>query len=717
MSNLPKIIKTVFYVDPNHGRNYTFDVNQNISISEIKGMLVVASKVARIGLRIFHKQTEKEYTGYKSETLEELFPGKELVEFIIQIDRRYRNQQDYDQLKLGQHCQFHPHKYCFYYCFDCEMSLCSLCLGSGKHVDHSVFEKFDYLKPSNEIVDNIFADIDAIANQADSLNKQDVEDFRLKLHSNYFPTLIELLKRIEEKMNKQIDEFNHHYQFNIKAVKTNSVNLKDHCTEGLDELKDQIDIENMLKDEGVFLHFDYKVKELSQQKQRIYEDSAKIDKIIKSFGYAKARLDQQYHEIKEFLTKQLSSTIYEDIRSKTTEVSVLELNKESVLNKLLSEFKKKHGKIVSEAKPPLPGSNAISNAINSAVFRLDQNLSAAKTQMTANPNPPQSVNQSQLFDNITNDRKSEVSKSQSSVKKSQQPQSNSALDKSLISDHNQLTYKKDNEKTVYIMKVYEGDNRLVIFQEKEGSESDMHDRQISFKQSTHGIDHFLKNCAILNTKKVIYISGGDLSLGTPSNIFLCYNPAAHTLLRLEDLPQPKSHHSMILFGEFIYSVGGMGTNTCERYDIKLAKWTKMHSLKSEERQRPILHIHQNWLYAFFGYQQGGYLNTIERISLKSTKSKWEQVIFSNPGNINLGMYGAGVMPVPGGLYLVGGKTKEKTLSSVYQYDFEKNTISECEFGLDSEAYFKESSFLELEDGDQVLYNENEDQLLKLNLAG
>lgn len=57
-------------------------------------MLVVASN-AKIGLRIFYKQTEKEYTAYKNETLEELFPGNRQQNFRIKIDLRFKNDNDY----------------------------------------------------------------------------------------------------------------------------------------------------------------------------------------------------------------------------------------------------------------------------------------------------------------------------------------------------------------------------------------------------------------------------------------------------------------------------------------------------------------------------------------------------------------------------------------------------------------------------------------------
>lgn len=707
--NLPKIIKTIFYVDPSHGRNYMFDVNQNITVNEVKGMLVVASKVAKIGLRIFHKQTEKEYTSYKTETLEELFPGKDEIEFVIQIDKRYKNQVDYDQLKLGEHCSLHPNKYCFYYCFDCEQSLCSLCISTGKHLNHAIFEKFDYLKPSNEIVDTLFADIDEAVKNVNSLNLTEVEELRLKLKMNYFPSLIELLKKIENKMNDQIDAFNKHYELNIVKVKNNSIKLKDHCSEGLDELKHQIDIENLLKDEGVFLHFDNKVKELSNQKQRIHDDAIKIDKIVKSFSYVKTKIEMVYQEIKTFLTKQLNSTVYDDIRQKTTEISVSEISKDTVLTKLLSEFKKKNGKIISEAKPFREGS-FLGTILNSAMFNIGSTTGVASGSK-AGEEQPNGVKAG----NASSDPKNEaippfnINNEKANANDAIMSQSRSSLE---LENKNKI-----DEKITYIMKLVEGENKVVAYMDStDKHSSQVNDREVSFNPSIHGVNKFLRHCSIVNSGKVLYISGGELSLGQSSSIFFTYNPAAHVLQKLDDLPTPKHSHSMILFNDFIFSIGGYGTNSCERYDLKEHKWVKLSSLKSPERQNPILYIQGMWLYVLFGYKQGEFIDSIERINIKSQKSAWEVVMYTNPDKISVGFIGAGIIPKDGNIYLLGGKDSTGDKGSVSQFNFGTNILSICEFNLEEDAYFKESNFIKFEDGDYGLFNEKVNQLLKLSFS-
>lgn len=744
--SLPKIIKTIFYVDPAHGRNYHFDVNNDITIGEIKSMLVTASKVAKIGLRIYDKHTEKEYTMMVNDSLDKLFPNKDMIEFKIQIDRRFRNQSTYDQLKLGEHCPNHPNKYCLFYCFDCQMSLCSLCFTSGKHASHEVFEKFDYLKPSNEIVDGMFSDIDDLLTKVDTLNKTEIEDFKLKLRMEYFPSLIDILRQIEKKLEDNIDKFNNHYEMNIKAIKNNSIKLKEHCSEGLDELKHQLDIENMLKDEGVFLHFDYKVKELANEKNRISDDTEKINKIINSFVYAKAKMEKIYSDIRDYLLSQLNNSVYDEIKFKFTESNINELSKDIILTKLLSDFKKKEGKIISNAKLSTY-KNPISEAINSAAFNLSKSLhningsanknsianfsniggnhdnstvkiieeTIIRTEITENADN-NTVNTSNLMNEQTLASNNNISKPKNNVRISQ-------------SNLNIESNRNNDEDYNYIISIYENSNRLTVYKEKydntsQNDSENLEDREISIKQNIHGIDKFLNHSAIVNTSKSIYISGGEFTNGKKSNVFLCYNPISHMLVRCESMPNEKISHSLIYHHdqlnkqEYIYSVGGHESNSFEKYDLKANKWTKLNNLKTHDRRKPILFIYGNWLYAMFGYSNGKYLDSIERVNIKSKNGKWEYVMYNNLNKIDLPAYGAACVVNPNleSISILGGKNQSGNLKNIISYDVNSATFSNNDFTLDDFAVFNESIFIDLGMGDRALFNLVNSELLRLNIG-
>lgn len=721
---LPKIIKTIFYVDPSHNRNYSFDVNADITFSDLKNILVAAANVNRLGLRIFHKQSEKELTQLKLETLEETFPKKDLIEFIIQIDRSSKVQQEHENLKLGTTCTVHPNKYCIFYCFDCERSLCSLCIGSGQHQNHALSEKFDYLKPSNEIVNTLFSDMDDVVNKVASTNHaNEINEYKAKLTMEYFPSLIELLKKIEAKLNSQIDNFNKHCTVSIKTVKENSIKLKEHCTEGLNELKYQIDIENMLRDEGVFLHFDYKVKEMSNEKQRIIDDTEKLQKIIQSFTCIKSKLETIYIEIKTFLEQYLDkATIYDEVNKHLSDLNVDVISKDNIIHKLLSEFKKQNGRIISEAKNKRnSNSNFITKALGSTVFNLNSAINQSANPITQFS----TVNNTVSSNNITNDEinNSGVQGGHETADKLNQSNSkaknNSASkDQTFISDHNIFMEidKSNIDKYTWIINPKESENKIVIFVESQNNANNkVFERSVKFNPSTHGISNFLKNMATVNTGKVVYISGGEISLGQGCDLFFEYKPTIHSLQRKEDMLEKKHSHSIIYFNDYVYSIGGYSTSSCERYDTKTSKWVKLSNLIAEERIKPLLYIQGTSLFAFFGFSQGNYLNSIEKLNIRSSKSKWEVVPYKNNDNIDAGRISPAIIPSgKDSIYIIGGKNSQ-ILSDILCFNFSKNLLSLNEFSLEEPSYFKESNFFKFQDGSHGLFNENLNQLLKLDL--
>ena len=716
--NLPKIIKTTFYVDQAHGRNYHIDVNQDTSFRDIKQMLVVASKVNRLGLRIFDKNN-KEYTKFREETLEELFPDKDNLEFFIKIDRRYKGD-EYDQLKLGSHCNIHQNKFCFFYCNDCELSVCSSCLNTGDHINHSLTEKTDYLRPSKEIVADMFNGLDDIVMHIENMSISDVEEFRIKLKMDYFPSLISLLKKIEHKLEKQIDIFTNHYHANIKRVKDNAESLKELCADGLDELREQIEIEKLLKDEGVFLHFDYKIKELTQHKEKIHEDTAKVRKILGSFSYSKLKIENIYQDIKSYLEMQLNSTMYEEILRRTTEFSIDYLSKDSILTKLLSDFRKQGGKVVSDVSRLSKGKiNCNDNSLNSIIIESNGSKRKSNLEVETKPtNQPIHLDEKNFNDQILANEISTVNETGHD-----NISLNGYKDDYLISEGNQINLRnrKDNKKLTYVMNAIEGQSDIIVY-ESESNEGKVTQRRITMKKNIHGIENFLKGFASVNTGQFLYISGGYEGENI-SNVFLKYSPQAHTILRYSDMLTPKFNHSLYFSEDQIFSVGGYNTHSTEKYDIKTNQWLSMNPLL-EERQSPILYMKGKWLYAFLGHNNNMHpVNSkIERISTISMKSKWENLMPKMPNGMELPLCKAAIVLSDNDneniLILGGMNSNSKGTKLVVEYDFYADEFKSCAFTLEDDAYFSESMMIKFtneENCDYCLYNNCLYQLLKLNM--
>ena len=159
------------------------------------------------------------------------------------------------------------------------------------------------------------------------------------------------------------------------------------------------------------------------------------------------------------------------------------------------------------------------------------------------------------------------------------------------------------------------------------------------------------------------------------------------------------NHSMVSRDDYIFVIGGYNSNQCECFNLKKLKWETMPILNAEERQRPILAIYNDYLYAFMGYTQYNILDTVERINVNKllNGSKWETVPISNPDNIDLKFYGSGIFNYNDNLYFIGGKIgkgndESDYKSDIYCYDFNNLVFSAKNIFYNGYLVFIENSF-------------------------
>ena len=334
--SLPQIIKAIFILDKD--RRYSFDVNQNITIHNLKKMIVAAAGLGKIGLRIFHEG--EEYTKNDADSLDFLFPTKNPVIFTLSIS--YDGVEEFDdlvKLKLtNKYCPLHYSKYPYFYCYKCGRSICSECLKSGAHDGHDYKEKYDYLQSSRILAEKLFKDL---TDGLDKVDEKYVASIKDKISIKFFPSLVQMVKSIELKLIQLIDEFVKREKNNLDVVKNNMIELKNNCEEGLDELKDKICIEDMMLDEEIFLTFDRKFKDIASEKNKIIKDIESYNQFKHQLKVLGDAVEKIYNEIYAFLDKYLTSDIYGKIGKEIEHVSILPLNKKEIFYRLLSDIKKK----------------------------------------------------------------------------------------------------------------------------------------------------------------------------------------------------------------------------------------------------------------------------------------------------------------------------------------------------------------------------------------
>lgn len=669
-----RIRQVLFTLEKN--LSYKFDVNQTVTIKGLKKMIIAAANLGRSELRVFNRGIE--YTDNDDSTLEELFPELQLVEFVISID--LLSEEDIEshlKVRLGNYCLKHQFKYPYFFCYDCEKSMCNLCLQSGEHKNHHYLEKYDYLQSSRNLVETIFFDLKEILSGS-KLDLKDVELLRDKIKIEFFPNLIELVKYIQAKMMDLIDFFVESEKTSFNNVRQNVGLLKNHCSDGLDKLKSEIAIQDMMLDEEIFLTFDRKFKEISTEKVRVFKDVAKFEELRRTLQFVVGAIENNYKDIYSFLERHANLNLYDDIKSKISENIVSMVSKEDIFNKLLSDIKKKGGKNFT-------------------------NLKFGETPKSGIMRP--------FFEQLTNEKEIPNIQAFTPLKEPQDIRLNNLEASLLVQGKSLLILSLEEPKKIIIQRIANSKNLVYYNEENE---------LISLKTidfpSLLGVPYFLDKSSYLNLNGKLYVSGGILREG-PTKVFIEYDPITNSLSRLADMLTARHSHSMICHQDNIYVVGG-NTNACEKYDLKNKTWTIMPSLLSEERQSPILIVNGNFLYAFFGLTNGEYTDTIERINLKNPRSKWEILPYQKSKEMSLKFIGGAIIEENDReILILGGKSEQGLRKVAIKFNFSNCNFTHTEISLEDGTYFHESSLTKL---DKFSYGHFEadknENFLKLQLA-
>ena len=184
-----------------------------------------------------------------------------------------------------------------------------------------------------------------------------------------------------------------------------------------------------------------------------------------------------------------------------------------------------------------------------------------------------------------------------------------------------------------------------------------------------------------------------------------------------------SNHSMISTGNYIFVIGGINSNKCEAFNLTTLKWELMPDLNISERQRTILAVYDNYLYAFMGYNQYGILDSVERINIKDLEnSKWEMVNTSNPFDLDTKFYGSGIYCLDGEIYFIGGKkglgnSDNDYKSDVLSYKIDENKFTTKNLNFNGALEFIENQFHRFDEENIGNFSNGKDVLATLPISG
>ena len=691
---LPQIRQTLFIVDPT--RQYLFDVNQNITIKKLKRMIVAAADLNKVGLRIFHEG--KEYTAYDDSALDELFPDLQKVVFDLRYS--YDQVEDLEEiidLKLKQYCPEHNGKYPYFYCFTCGKSICSDCLRSGAHNNHETKEKYDYLQESRNLVELLFKDLKDILKNAKGVNDESVEGLKAKVSIQFFPKLIEMIKQIEQKMLNLIIFFLEKEKGNFKTIENNVNLLKDHCEEGLNKLKKEIVIEDMMIDENVFLTFDSKFKEIGKEKEKFKEDIEKYKRFSENLYLIQSIIEKTYKEIYDFLLKYLNVTEFEDVKNKINSQDISVIDKKKIFEKLLSNIKKGAG---SGNKNESSNTYSLRSRAVLPPKTQEFNLSGKKNQNAKDDNINLSQGKKTILrsgaKNQNNTNSMAVDANDISLKNNNNLNNKNINAMSEIKEENDIHEEEIDEESskepiyTFVCNLVPPKNEVILY--NVDLDNIIH-KNIEFSKLL-GTTHFLEECAWVNLNNKLYILGGSDDFNKPSQLFFEYDSLKNTIKKLPNSKYTHSRHSLFAYDNQIFVVGGDRLE-CEKYDINTNEWSVLPSL-SFKQIYPVLYVHDNILYSFFGIDEKfRKTDSAQKLNLKNPKSVWTKLTYKKNG-CNLCLYGCGIAKINDNCILfLGGMDDTCIRQDAVQFDFSNLTANKTDFIMEEKAYFKDSVLLKL----------------------
>ena len=662
--DIPHIRQTIFHV--NKDLKYNIDVNYTITFHDLKRMIAAAARLNKNSFRIYHEN--EDLTDYEDITLDFLFPNDPVIEFTLFIDNKKDDHltESVIKLKLNEYCVEHKAKYLSYYCYTCQLSICSLCYKT-EHSDHQVMEKFDYLQPSRMLMDKLLGDENRFKADESIDQSVNISELKKKLSVKFFSQLHELLNEIEAKVNDVIDYFNNSVNTTRININENANEIKDMCALGLDKLKEDISIEKLIIREDIFLTFDKKYKELLTEEQRFKDDNIKYLELNNNYGPIETMVHNIYNEIFHVLSKNVESQLYNEIKNNISQYIVKKISKEEIMSKIFSEVGVPRKSLLKKSYIGVPEFNSASS----------------KPLRDNGTNIPISA--------FGKEREIEIPISQT------QPTMAEAYKRALlqtaksIEENIKIQSKDDTDikkptKVVSVIYPYENSNQI-SYEMENGQKIDIN---VAFP-SLSIIKVFPEKSSHCNYQGKLYITGGiDPISKAETNCALMFEPSYKNVVMIPSMTKARSCHSMIGNEEYIYVVGGYKTNTCEKFNLFSQTWETMPSLSLGERMHPILFVYNKHLFAFFGHSSDKYLDTVERINLSSPNAKWEIVAYNNPDHLDLKMYGCGIVPMKDQIFFFGGKTENDIMRKVFSFLFDTNTFLECPDQVDYAVYFKEN---------------------------
>ena len=325
----PNIVKAQFIIS--NRRVYNLEFDQNIEMKELKIMIQVAAHLKKNNFRLFCEG--KEYTKYHEESFDSLFPSQNLVVFTIEPGDGEVFDEAEVLLQINSPCPNHAEKFLLFHCYDCNCSVCCDCFIYGMHKGHQIQDKCFYLLPSKFLVDRMF--ISWSRNPyVDYKITADLTELKNKVNNVLFKQLFQMLKDIQNKCIDVIDNYNDVNLNSVANIRDSVRFIKVSCVKALDDLKEKLNIKDIVNNPQIFKDFDIAFKNM----QRIQNEKFKKNlEIFRQLNQEVSKMvtnliEKIYNLLLETFKEALNDQQYNDVKIQIAQKLIMPVDQNSIIN-------------------------------------------------------------------------------------------------------------------------------------------------------------------------------------------------------------------------------------------------------------------------------------------------------------------------------------------------------------------------------------------------
>ena len=326
----PNIVKAKFLVG--NSRVYTLEFDQNIQMKELKIMIQVAAHLKKNNFLLISEDGQ-EYSKYHEETFESLFPNKNLVVFRIQKGEGEVFDEAELLLQINCPCPNHGDKFTLFYCYDCNCSICCDCFLFGIHKGHHIQDKCYYLLPSKFLVERMFQSWSRNP-YVDYKITTDLSELKNKVNNVLFSQLFQMLKEVQNKCIEVIDEYNNVNLNSVANIRDSVRDIKASCVKALDELKEKLNIKDIVNNPQIFKEFDIAYKNMGRIQNEKFKKNLEIfEQLNQQVSILVNNLiDKVYNLILETLKEAINEQKYNNVKIEISQRLVSPIDRNSIIN-------------------------------------------------------------------------------------------------------------------------------------------------------------------------------------------------------------------------------------------------------------------------------------------------------------------------------------------------------------------------------------------------